>query len=134
MRRLSRFALAAFFVVAGTFHFIRPTLYLAIMPPFLPGPSALVAISGAAEIMGGLGVIFTFSRKAAGWGLIALLIAVFPANLQAVANGMVINSWSVPPWILWARLPFQLLFIFWVYRTCLTQSGGASRPVGYLRR
>lgn len=119
MRRLSRFALAAFFVVAGTFHFVRPTLYLEIMPPFLPWPSALVAISGAAEILGGLGVLFTSSRKAAGWGLIVLLIAVFPANLQSVANGMVIDRWSVPPWILWARLPLQLLFVAWVYESCL---------------
>ncbi|MBA3831592.1 MAG: hypothetical protein H0X34_06810 [Chthoniobacterales bacterium] len=112
----------------GTLHLLRPALYLAIMPPVLPWTSALVAISGAAEILGGLGVLFAFSRKAAGWGLIVLLIAVFPANLQAVANGMVINGWAVPAWILWARLPFQLLFIFWVYLTCFTQDGGAPRP------
>lgn len=119
MRRLSRCALAAFFVTAGTLHFLRPALYLAIMPPQLPWPSALVAISGTAEILGGLGVLFSITRKAAGWGLIALLIAVFPANVQAVANGMAINGWPVPSWVLWARLPLQLAFVAWVYGVCL---------------
>ncbi|MGI8433089.1 MAG: DoxX family protein [Chthoniobacterales bacterium] len=119
MRLLARGALAAFFVSAGAVHFLRPAPYLAIMPRFLPWPAALVAASGAVEIIGGLGVIFPRSRRAAGWGLIALLIAVFPANLQAIANGMSIGGWRVPAWLLWVRLPFQGFFVAWVYAVCL---------------
>ncbi len=119
MRPLAHCALAAFFVSAGAVHFLRPAPYLAIMPQFVPWPAALVAASGAAEIIGGLGVLFPWSRRAAGWGLIALLIAVFPANLQAIANGMSIGGWRVPVWLLWARLPFQGLLVAWVYASCL---------------
>ena len=119
MRRFSRGALAALFVIAGTIHFLRPAPYLAIMPPFLPWPAALVALSGAAEIAGGLGVLLPWSRRAAAWGLIALLVAVFPANLQAIASGMNFDGWRVPVWLLWLRLPFQALFIAWIYGTCL---------------
>lgn len=119
MRPLARGVLAAFFVSAGAVHFLRPAPYLAIMPRFLPWPAALVAASGAVEIIGGLGVLFPWSRRAAGWGLIALLVAVFPANLQAIANGMSIGAWRVPAWLLWVRLPFQGLFVAWVYAACL---------------
>ena len=119
MRRFSRGALAALFVIAGTIHFLRPAPYLAIMPPFLPWPATLVALSGAAEIAGGLGVLLPWSRRAAAWSLIALLVAVFPANLQAIASGMSFDGWRVPTWLLWLRLPFQALFIAWVYATCL---------------
>jgi len=119
---LSRFALALFFIIAGTAHFITPAPYLAIVPSFLPWPAALVALSGVAEILGGLGICFPSTRRLAGWCLIALLLAVFPANVYAISTGMVIAGHSLPPWMLWARLPFQLLFIAWVYRVCLRRS------------
>ena len=119
MRRFSCGALATFFVIAGTIHFLRPAPYLAIMPPFLPWPKTLVAVSGAAEIAGGVGVLFPWSRRVAGWWLIALLIAVFPANLQAIASGMSLGGWRVPIWLLWLRLPFQAAFIAWVYAACV---------------
>lgn len=99
------------FVAAGVCHFIAPRFYLAIMPPFLPWPLTLIFISGVAEILGGIGVLVPPLRKLAGWGLIALLIAVFPANLYAAFHGV----GSTPSWILWARLPFQPVFIAWVY-------------------
>lgn len=118
-RTLSRGALALFFVAAGTFHFVRPEPYLAIMPSWIPWAATLVAISGAAEITGGLGVCFRPTRAAAGWCLIALLVAVFPANIYAISTGMLIGGHAVPLWMLWARLPFQLLFIAWVYQVCL---------------
>lgn len=114
-RTALRWLLGLGFVAAGFNHFIAPRLYLAIMPPALPWPLALVYVSGVAEIVGGLGVLIPATRKLAGWGLIALLIAVFPANLHAAFHG----AGSIPPWILWARLPFQLVFIAWVYWTCL---------------
>ena len=111
-----RWLLGMCFVAAGINHFIAPRLYLAIMPPALPWPLALIYISGAAEIVGGIGVLVPPTRKLAAWGLIILLIAVFPANLYATFHGL----GSVAPWILWARLPFQLVFIAWVYWTCLS--------------
>jgi uncharacterized membrane protein len=119
---ISRFALALFFIVAGIAHFITPARYLAIVPYYFPWPAAIVVVSGVAEILGGLGVCFRATRRAAGWWLIALLIAVFPANIHAISNGMIIGGHALPLWLLWARLPFQLLFIAWVYRVCLRPS------------
>jgi uncharacterized membrane protein len=124
MFALSRLALALFFVVAGITHFLAPTPYLAIMPPSIPWPAAMVAVSGAAEILGGLGVLFRSTRRAAGVWLIVLLIAVFPANVYAISTGMEIGGYAVPVWMLWARLPLQLVLIAWVWRACL---GHASR-------
>jgi len=105
------------FILAGVFHFIRPDPYLTMMPPWLPRPGVLVALSGVAEIAGGIGVFFGRCRRAAGWGLIALLVAVFPANLHVALHGW--PGTDFPPWVLWARLPFQVVFIWFVYRTCL---------------
>ena len=126
MHLVSRFALALFFIIAGTAHFITPGQYLAIMPTYVPWPAAMVALSGVAEILGGLGVCFRATQVAAGWCLIALLIAVFPANIHAISTGMVIDGHSIPAWMLWARLPWQLLFIAWVYRVCLSRKAAPS--------
>ncbi len=115
-RMTLRWVLGVGFVAAGFNHFIAPRFYLAIMPPGLPWPLELVYVSGVAEIMGGIGVLVPPTRRVAGWGLIALLIAVFPANLYAAFHGV----GAVPKWILWARLPLQFVFIAWVYWTCLS--------------
>ncbi len=119
MFSLSRLALALFFIVAGLGHFIAPAPYLAIMPPYIPWPAEMVALSGIAEIVGGCGILFRSTRRAAGWWLIALLIAVFPANVYATSTGMVIGGHDLPQWVLWARLPLQLLLLIWVWRVCL---------------
>ena len=119
MLAVSRFALSLFFIVAGSAHFLAPAPYLAIVPSYLPWPATLVVLSGVAEILGGVGVCFHSTRRAAGWLLIVLLLAVFPANIHAISTGMVIAGHALPAWMLWARLPFQLLFILWVYRACL---------------
>ena len=106
------------FVVAGLNHFRDPAIYLELMPSYLPWPVALINISGVAEILGGIGVLVPATRRAAGCGLILLLIAVFPANINAVLHGF----HGLPAWVLWARLPFQALFIAWVYWTCISIS------------
>lgn len=90
--------------------------YVSLMPPFLPFPVALIYLSGGLEIAGGIGVMHPKTRRAAGWGLIALLIAVFPANVHAVLTGLRVGEWNVPAWMLWARLPLQPLLIWWVVR------------------
>ena len=120
MRLFLRLTLISFFSIAGIAHLLVPKPYLAIMPPYIPWPKMMVAVSGGAEILGAAGVCFTATRKATGWFLIALLVAVFPANIEAVSKGMVIGGHSVPQWALWARLPLQPLFVIWVYRACLS--------------
>ncbi len=98
--------LAAVFAVAGTLHFARPRMFEAIVPPSLPAPRALVAVSGAAEVLGGLGLLVGPTRVLAAWGLIALLLAVFPANVFMARQAHRFRSLA-PPWALWARLPLQ---------------------------
>lgn len=118
LRRISLFLLCAFFMVAGANHFLNPAPYVAIMPPYLPYHSLLNAISGAAEIAGGIGVAFAPTRRAAGWGLIALLVAVFPANVEMLRQGGLPNL-PLPTWLLWGRLPLQIVLIGWVGNVCL---------------
>jgi len=111
-----------FFVLAGVNHFLRPALYLSIMPQWLPFPSAANWISGAAEIAGGIGVLIRPLRTAAAWGLILLLAAVFPANIHMALQGG--GAYRIPDWILWVRLPMQLLFVAWVYFSSLRKKDG----------
>lgn len=118
LRLTSRLVLAVFFVLAGINHFLSPELYLSIMPPFFPAPLLLVNLSGVAEVIGGLAILIPALQRPAGWGLILLLVAVFPANVYALLNGMVISGHAIDRWILIARLPVQLLFIAWVYLSC----------------
>lgn len=110
-----RWLLTIVMVAAGANHFISPGPYVAMMPVELPAPLALVYISGVAEIVGGLGLILPATRKLAAWGLIALYIAVFPANLNMALNDLPLGDSHVPSWALWARLPLQLVLIAWAY-------------------
>ena len=109
----------AFFIAAGAYHFANPAPYLTMMPPYLPAPATLVAASGVAEMLGGAGVLLRATRGAAGWGLIALLLAVFPANLHVALHGW--PGVDLPRWVLWARLPLQPVFIWLVYRYCIAR-------------
>ena len=102
------------------------------MPSYLPWPRELVLISGVAEIAGGVAILIPRLRRLAGWGLIALLLAVFPANLQVALHGW--EGVHIPQWLLWARLPLQVVLIAWVYWVCLVRraapkdSGTMPRP------
>ena len=110
-----RVLLAGTFVLAGVLHFTKTPVYESIMPSYLPEPRALVLISGAAEIAGGVGVLLPFPvRRWAGWGLVTLLVAVFPANVNMALNGAVIAGKPIAPALLWGRLPLQGVFIAWV--------------------
>lgn len=114
MRRVSIYLLALLFVLAGALHFVRPETYARIMPPFLPWPMALVYLSGVAEIVGGLGLLVPRLRRWAGVWLIAVLVAVFPANIyMAVAPEEA--GFGIDPLWLWLRLPLQALLIAWVW-------------------
>lgn len=105
-----RWLLGWFFIIAGTNHFRDPATYLGMMPPWLPEPEAVNVISGAAEILGGAGLLVPFASRVAGWGLIALLVAIFPANLHVALQGRM-PGYDFSPAILWWRLPFQAVFI-----------------------
>lgn len=120
----SRVILSAVFVVAGVLHFIYPRAYEQIVPPYLPAPLALVLISGAVEISGGLGAGFGGPRvrRASGWGLILLLAAVFPANVHMALHPEAIPGLNVPRWLLFLRLPLQPLLVIWVWWTLLRRA------------
>jgi uncharacterized membrane protein len=112
-RTISRWVLTAFMVAAGINHFASPEPYVGMMPAQLPAPWTLVYVSGIAEILGGLGLILPATRRLAAWGLIALFIAVFPANLNMAMHQLPLGTRHVPAWALWARLPLQLVLIWW---------------------
>lgn len=116
MRSVSLFLIAALFIAAGALHFVRPDFYVRIIPPVLPYPLALVYVSGAAEILGGAGVLVPSVRTWAGYGLIALLLAVFPANLYMLVAADTAGMGIAPIW-LWLRLPLQGALIWWVWIT-----------------
>jgi uncharacterized membrane protein len=105
---------AVFYVFAGVFHFVETGSYLKIMPPWIPWHLAMVYISGAAEIAGGFGLLIPGLRRAAAWGLVALLIAVFPANIYMAVNNVQVTANPIPAVLLWARLPLQAVLIWWV--------------------
>jgi uncharacterized membrane protein len=126
LQTVARWLAAIFFLVAGANHFRSPEIYLGMMPPWLPWPEALNYISGAAEMLGGLGLLWSPVRRLAGWGLIALLIAVFPANVHVALQGQM-PGFDVSPLTLWLRLPFQALFIAWVWWVALSGETRAAR-------
>jgi uncharacterized membrane protein len=110
-----RLLLGVFFVTAGIFHFIHTSFYLKIMPSYLPLHLELVYISGVFEILGGVGVMIPALQRSAGYGLVALLIAVFPANINMAVNNIQIDGIAIAPALLWLRLPLQLVLIWWVW-------------------
>ena len=102
-------------VTAGALHFLATDAYVAIMPSYLPWHRELVYVSGVFEILGGLGLLVPRWRRAAGLGLIALFVAVFPANINMAVNNIQPSGLSIPEALLWARLPFQGVFIAWAW-------------------
>jgi uncharacterized membrane protein len=113
-RRIALVLASVFYIGAGILHFTKTAFYLKIMPPYIPWHLALVQISGVCEILGGIGLLIPPLRRSAAWGLVALLIAVFPANVYMVTNPVAAGAASLSPLMLWGRLPLQLVFIVWV--------------------
>ncbi|MGF1518312.1 MAG: MauE/DoxX family redox-associated membrane protein [Nodosilinea sp.] len=112
-KRILQYLLAAFFVVAGLNHFVNPGFYLAIMPPYLPWPRGLVYLSGFLEVALGILLLVPRFTALAAWGLVALLIAVFPANIHMAINADLFPQFSAIA--LWLRLPLQFVLIVWAY-------------------
>lgn len=111
-KSISKYVLAIFMIGAGTMHFVKPDFFLKIVPPYLPLPEVLVFVSGICEIL--LGVLLLVPRYShlAAWGIIALLIAVFPANVYLYQNQ---DTVPAPPIVHLIRLLLQSVFILWAY-------------------
>lgn len=107
------YLMALLYIVAGFNHFRNPRLYLKIIPPFFRNPKLLNALSGFAEIALGILLCFVPTMPYAAWGIIALLVAVFPANVYMVTNEKA--GFGLPRWLLLLRLPLQILLIMWAY-------------------
>ncbi len=123
-RRVGRWVLAAGFVFAGVMHFAITAQYMRIMPPWLPLHRELVLLSGVCEIAGGIGLLVPRTRRAAGIGLVLLLVAVFPANVQMLLNARASHASATAQVLLWARLPLQIALIAWVvFAAWLRRSG-----------
>jgi uncharacterized membrane protein len=120
---LSLWLIGIGFIVAGMLHFIKPQPYVHIMPAWLPAPLLLVLISGALEILGGAGILLPATRVLAGWGLIALLVAVFPANVQMLLGAHQAHASRLYQAALVARLPLQGILIWWVWRAAVRWHG-----------
>lgn len=114
MKLVSLYTMALLYVAAGIYHFVKPQGYVKIMPPWLPGPLALVYFSGACEILLGVLLFPENTRSMAAWGIMALLVAVFPANVQMMLNYFHYNN--PLKWFTVARLPLQLLLIWWAWQ------------------
>jgi len=114
--RVARLTVGPLFIFAGAMHFVIPKVYKRIMPPYIPAPGAMVYASGVAEIVGGAALLAAPTRRVGGWWLIATLIAVFPANLHMAQHPDEYPAVPGGSAALWARLPFQGVFIAWVLR------------------
>ena len=104
--------LALLLMAAGVMHFVKPAMYMKIMPPYLPWHRELVLLSGACEIACGVGLLIPRLSPAPAWGTIALLIAVFPANIYLYQNQEILPA---PAWVHLVRLPLQAVLIAWAY-------------------
>jgi uncharacterized membrane protein len=120
-KRPLRYVMGALYVLAGVLHFVAPRVYEQVVPPRFPRSRALVYLSGVAEVVLGVGVLFERTRRVSAWGVIALLVAVFPANVY-VATSDDLDLDGVPARFrdpsdaaLWARLPLQAVLVAWAW-------------------
>lgn len=117
---LPRRLLSVLFITTGMLHFLRPRTSERAMPGYLPAHRELVLLSGAAELAGGVGLVFARTRRGAGFWLAAVLAAIFPANVHMALHARAYRP--LPPALLWARLPLQPLLILWALRTARRES------------
>lgn len=111
------YLMAILYILAGFNHFRNPGMYIKIIPPFFKSPKLINVVSGIAEIVLGILLMFSLTTQYAAWGIIALLIAIFPANLYMFQNKKA--SFNLPKWILFVRLPLQLFLIIWAFQYTL---------------
>lgn len=112
IRTISKYILAIFMITAGIMHFLNPAFFIKAMPPYLPLHKELVLVSGVCEILLGILLLVPKTSRLAAWGIVALLIAVFPANLYVFQHQDILPA---PPIVHLLRLPMQGVFILWAY-------------------
>lgn len=111
-----RYLLAIGMVSIGILHFANPEPFIRIVPAFLPAPRALVLVSGFFEILGGVGLLVPRAQRTAAWGLVALYVAVFPANVNMAIHHISLSpDHPIPTAALWGRLPLQIVLIAWAW-------------------
>ncbi|MCW7487395.1 DoxX family protein [Leptospira meyeri] len=115
MKKFLVYSLGAFYITAGINHFFSPEFYLEMMPDYLPFHELLNVTSGLAEITLGSLVLYERMRKMASYGIVLLLLAIYPANINMLLTALEGKDYGVPIWALYARLPFQFLFIYWAW-------------------
>ena len=123
------YVMGALYIVAGVMHFVIPDVYVQIVPPAFPRALELVYLSGVAEVALGIGVILPQTRRVAAWGLVALLIAIFPANVYMATSGVVLTGGPTfihdpSETVRWARLPLQVVLILWAWWYTRPMPGG----------
>ena len=116
----------------GIAHFTHPEPFVRIVPDWLPSPLLLVLVSGFFEIAGGVGLLVRPVQRWAAWGLVALYVAVFPANIHMAVHQIQlgVSDNPIPVWVMWARLPFQLIFIATAVWLARDPGDGAARAHG----
>jgi uncharacterized membrane protein len=116
MKPALRMVLALLMIAVGVTHFANPAPFVRIVPSPLPAPLALVYISGFFEVLGGAGLLVPLVRRQAACGLIALYVAVFPANLNMALSHISLEvGHPIPTLLLWLRLPLQAVLIAWAW-------------------
>lgn len=116
--RFLRYALAAILVASAFVHLGRPEVFEPIVPPSLPWPRAIVLVTGVVELLLGVGLAFERTRRPAAWSAVAFFVLVVPANVHMAVNGVQLDGVHLPEWAAWARLPLQLVLVFWASLFC----------------
>ena len=116
-RSITRVPFALSFIAVGILHFTSPDPFVSIMPAYLPWHLELVYLSGFFEILGGIGLMIPMTRRIAAWGLLALLVAVYPANINMLVNDIYLDDMPKERWLLWVRMPLQFLMAIGVLWT-----------------
>jgi uncharacterized membrane protein len=120
LKRPLRYLMGLSYVGAGLMHFLFPRVYEQVVPPLFPRPLGLVYLSGVAEVLLGVGVLFERTRRVSAWGLVALLLAVFPANVHMAVSDLELEGVpdpmrDPPDAALYARLPLQAVLVLWAW-------------------
>lgn len=109
------FVIGPIFILAGVLHFIYPDKYIKVMPDYIPNHTAMVFWSGIAEVAGGVGIMIPAMQTISGWGLLALLLAVFPANIEMFVKTYRSKKRPILTLLLFLRLPLQFWLMYWVF-------------------
>lgn len=105
------------FIFTGVSHFLMPDTFMQLMPPFIPAPLLMIYISGVFEILGGIGLTIAKTKRLASYGLILLLLAVFPANIYVALENIQLGGFMNYSFYQWLRLPLQFVLIWWIWWT-----------------